>query len=108
MSWEWIYLILAIIFEIIWGFTLKSTEGFTKFIPSVVTITACGVQLYFVSLCVKLLPIAIVYPIFTGLGGVGVAVFSFVFYKEKLSLIQILCILIVLVGSVGLKLTEVQ
>ncbi|MEB3343645.1 multidrug efflux SMR transporter [Okeania sp.] len=108
MSWEWIYLILAIIFEIIWGFTLKSTEGFTKFIPSVITITACGAGLYFISLSVKFLPIAIVYPIFTGLGGVGVAVCSFLFDKEKLSSIQIFGILIVLVGSVGLKLAEIQ
>lgn len=107
MSWEWVYLMLAIICEIIWGFTLKSTEGFTKFIPSVITIAACGGNLYFVSVSVKFLPIAIVYPIFTGLGCVGVAVFSVVFYKEKLSLMQIFCILLVMAGAVGLKLGEV-
>ncbi|MDY6805737.1 MAG: SMR family transporter [Cyanobacteriota bacterium] len=108
MSWEWIYLMLAIICEIIWGLSLKSTEGFRKVIPSVITLVAFGAVSYFISASVKLLPISIAYPILTGLGGVGVIVFSLVFYKEKLSLIQMFCIFFIMAGSLGLKLGELQ
>lgn len=106
MSLEWIYLMLAIICEIIWGLSLKSTEGFRKVIPSVITLVAFGAGSYFISTSVQLLPISIAYPILTGLGGVGVVVLSLVFYKEKLSLIQMFCIFFIIAGSLGLKLGE--
>lgn len=108
MSWEWVYLILAIICEIIWGLSLKSTEGFRKFIPSVITLTAFGAVSYFIAASVKLLPISIAYPILTGLGGVGVVVLSLVFYREKLSLIQMFCVFLIMAGSLGLKLGGLQ
>ncbi len=108
MSWEWVYLMLAVICEIIWGLTLKSTERFTRLLPSILNVLALGAVLYFLSAAVKLLPIAVAYPVWTGLGGVGVAVFSLVFYKEKLSWIQILCIFIIIAGAVGLKFFEVH
>ena len=108
MSGEWTYLILAIICEIIWGLTLKSTEGFRKFIPSVITLAAFGAVSYFISLSVKLLPVSVAYPILTGLGGIGVVVLSLVFYKEKLSLIQMFCIFFIMAGSLGLRLGGLQ
>ncbi|MEC4991163.1 MAG: SMR family transporter [Oscillatoria sp. PMC 1068.18] len=108
MSWEWIYLILAIVSEIIFGLTLKSTVGLTRFLPSLVNIAALGAGLYFLSVLVKFLPITIVYPIWTGLGGVGVAVFSLFFYEEELSLTQIFCIFLIIAGAVGLKLGEMS
>jgi len=108
MSLAWIYLILAVVFEIIWGLSLKSTDGFKKLIPSIITIAACAAVTYFIAVSVTVLPIAVVYPLWTGLGGVGVAVFSVVFYKEKLSATQICCVFIVIAGAVGLKLSGLQ
>ncbi|MCP2728836.1 DMT family transporter [Limnofasciculus baicalensis] len=108
MSREWACLIIAIFCEIAWATTLKRTEGFTRFWPSVINVLfLCGL-LYFISAAVNVLPVAIAYPIWTGLGGVGVAVVSVVFHKEKLSFMQIVSILLIITGAVGLKLAEVH
>ncbi len=108
MTWEWVCLIIAIFCEIAWATTLKRTEGFTRLLPSVINVLfLCGL-LYFISAAVNVLPVAIAYPIWTGLGGVGVAVVSVVFHKEKLTFMQMLSMLLIIAGAVGLKLAEVH
>lgn len=108
MELAWIYLAIAVVLEIVWALTLKSTEGFTRLWSSVVNVTTLLVYLYFLSTALKVLPVAIAYPLWAGLRSVGVAVIASVFFKEKLGIIQILCILMVIFGAVGLKVSEIQ
>lgn len=108
MELAWIYLAIAVVLEIVWALSLKSTEGFTKLWPSVLNLTTLLVYLYFLSAALRVLPVAIAYPLWTGLGGVGVALLATVFFKEKLGFVQVLCILLVIFGAVGLKMSEVH
>ena len=68
----WIYLSTAVIAEIVWAITLKDTKGFTSLQPSVINMIALAINLYFIAAAIKVLPVSIAYPIWTGLGGVGV------------------------------------
>ena len=106
MVLPWIYLAIAVVCEIVWALTLKDTEGFTRLWPSVINLIALVVNLYFIAAAFKSLPVAIAYPIWTGLGSVGVVVCASLFFKEKLGNIQIFCIIMVILGTVGLKLSE--
>ncbi len=101
MAWFW--LILAGIMEIGWAIGVKYTEGFSKLIPSALTISAMIASLYLVSLALREIPMGTAYAIWTGIGAVGVAVMGILFFGESRDLLRVICILLIVVGMVGLK-----
>lgn len=78
----YLYLGLAIIFEVVATSFLKLTEGFTQLWPSVVVVIGYGLAFYFLSLTIKTLPIGITYAIWAGLGIILVALIGMVFFKQ--------------------------
>lgn len=78
----YIYLGLAIIFEVVATSFLKLTEGFTQFWPSVAVVIGYGLAFYFLSLTIKTIPIGISYAIWAGLGIILVALIGMVFFKQ--------------------------
>ncbi len=102
----WIYLTIAVVCEIVWASTLKMTEGYSQLWPSIFNAILLAINTYFISLAVKTLPVAIAYPIWTGLGGVGVAIGAVIFFHESLGIFQILCILFIILGVIGLEATK--
>ena len=68
---EWIYLLIAGMFEIVWAIALKYSNGFTVLRPSIITIVAMMISFYFLSLATKTLPIGTAYAVWTGIGAVG-------------------------------------
>ncbi|WP_256529019.1 DMT family transporter [Limnofasciculus baicalensis] len=102
----WIYLMIAVVCEIVWASTLKMTGGYSQLWPSVFNAVILAINTYFISLAVKSLPVAIAYPIWTGLGGVGVAIGAVIFFDESLGIFQILCILLIILGVIGLEATK--
>jgi len=81
---KWIFLGLAIISEVIATTSLKSTEGFTKLIPSVIVVVGYTAAFYFVSLTLDTLPVGIVYAIWSGVGIALVAIISVVILDQKI------------------------
>lgn len=104
MTRGWIYLIMAVLTEIVWASALKTTEGFTKLWPSVLCLTSVGMSVFFLSVTFKSLPMSKAYPIWVGLGGVGVLLYSILFFHESINPIQIIGISLILLGSTGLEL----
>lgn len=100
---KWIFLIVGGLFEIGWAIGLKYTEGFTKLLPSILTIIGLGLSVYFLSLAIKGLPLGVAYAIWTGIGTLGTVIVSTVLFKESLSIAQVLCIIVIIFGIVGLK-----
>lgn len=100
---HWIFLIIGGLFEVSWAISLKYTEGFTRILPSVVTIVGMGLSVYFLSLAMKELPLGISYAVWTGIGSLGAVIVSSILFKESLNILQILCILLIIGGIVGLK-----
>ncbi len=102
----WLILIIAGLVEIVFALSLKYNEGFTRLIPSVVTLVSGGASLYLLMLAIKFLPIGTAYAVWTGMGAVGVAILGIVLFKVSVDLYRIASISLVIIGIIGLKLTD--
>lgn len=104
----WVLLFLAGFVEIIFALSLKFNEGFTRLMPSLVTMVSGAGSFYLLMLAIKVLPLGTAYAVWTGMGAVGVAIIGIVYFKESAELLRLLSIVFVVVGIVGLKLTHVE
>jgi quaternary ammonium compound-resistance protein SugE len=102
---NWFYLFIAGLFEIAWAIGLKYTEGWTRLWPSIITAVLMIASFYFLSLAVRSLPIGTAYAVWTGIGTVGAAVLGMALFDEPRDALRILCILLIIAGIGGLKLT---
>lgn len=103
---NWIYLIAAGMLEIGWAIGLKYTEGWSKLLPSVLTLAAMIASFYFLSLALRTLPIGTAYAVWTGIGIVGASILGMFVFNEPPEFLRILCILLIIGGIAGLKLTS--
>ena len=101
----WGHLFVAGLFEVSWAIGLKYTEGFTKLWPSVGTGLAMLLSFYFLSQSLKTLPVGTAYAVWTGIGAAGTVILGIVLFGESRELLRILCIVLIVAGIVGLKLT---
>ncbi|MEW8689922.1 MAG: quaternary ammonium compound efflux SMR transporter SugE [Candidatus Thiodiazotropha endolucinida] len=100
----WIYLVVAGLFECGWAIGLKYTEGFTKPVPSLLTISAMAISFWLLSVAMKTIPVGTAYAVWTGIGAVGVAVLGMVMLGESRDILRIVSLLLIVSGIVGLKL----
>ena len=103
---NWIYLVIAGLFEIAWAIGLKFTEGWSRLWPSIFTAVLMVASFYFLSLAVKTLPIGTSYAVWTGIGTVGAAILGMVLFDEPRDILRVLCIGLIIAGIAGLKLTS--
>lgn len=101
----WILLLLAGALEIVWATGLKYAVGFTKPIPTAITIAAMAGSMYLLAQAARVLPIGTAYAVWTGVGAVGVAILGIVLFAESANLVRLMCIALIVVGIVGLKLS---
>ena len=102
----WLYLFVAGVFETAWAIGLKYSAGFTKVGPSVFTVVAMGVSLYLLALALRTIPVGTGYAVWTGIGTVGAAILGILLFNESREISRILCILLIVAGIIGLKLTS--
>lgn len=102
----WLLLFLAGGVEIAFAISLKYNEGFTRLWPSVATAVSGALSLYLLTMALKNLPVGTAYAVWTGMGAVGVAVLGILLFKESADWPRLLAILLVIIGIVGLKVTE--
>ncbi len=101
---EWFCLVLAGILEIIWAIGLKHTEGFTKVIPSGITIVAMILSFWLLSISLRAVPLSVAYAVWTGIGILGTVIFGILWFDEPVNAMKIICISLLIIGIVGLKL----
>jgi quaternary ammonium compound-resistance protein SugE len=106
MSMAWIFLVIAGIFEVVWAIGLKYTEGFTKLIPSLITLAGMAISFYFLSMAVKTLPIGTAYAIWTGIGAAGAVILGMILFGEPRNLLRLMFVAFILIGIIGLKATS--
>lgn len=100
---KWIVLIIAGFFEMGWVIGLKYSQGFTKPIPSILTIVGMIASFYFLSIALKSLPLGTAYAIWTGIGTVGTVILGIVLFKEPFDIMRVICIGFIVLGIVGLR-----
>ena len=101
----WVWLTLAGALEVVWAVGLKYTDGFTRLVPSAITVAAMIASVYFLALAVRTIPIGTGYAVWTGIGAVGVAILGMVLFNEPKDLVRVASILLIVAGIAGLKLT---
>lgn len=106
MSQAWVMLIVAGVLEIGWAMGLKATEGFTRPVPTILTLAALIGSLLLLARAVQVLPIGTAYAIWVGIGAAGTVVFGILLYGESTSPLKMLSLVAVLAGIVGLKLSS--
>lgn len=102
----WFNLAIAGFFEIAWAIGLKYTSGFTRFWPSCFTVAAMLASLYFLAQALKTIPVGTGYAVWTGIGAVGTACLGIILFAESSAPQRLLCILLIIIGITGLKLTS--
>jgi quaternary ammonium compound-resistance protein SugE len=100
----WILLLVAGLLEICWAVGLKYTQGFTRPLPTVLTIAAMVVSIALLGLAVRTLPIGTAYAIWTGIGAVGTVITGIVLLNEPASAPRLICLCLIIAGIIGLKL----
>jgi quaternary ammonium compound-resistance protein SugE len=100
----WAVLFAAGLLEICWAIGLKYTEGFTRLIPSVLTLAAMAGSILLLGLALKTLPIGTAYAVWTGIGAVGTAILGIFLFGEPASVLRMASIGLIVAGIVGLKL----
>jgi quaternary ammonium compound-resistance protein SugE len=100
----WLALLLAGLLEVGWAIGLKYTHGFSRFWPSLVTVICMILSLGLLAHALKTLPIGTAYAVWTGIGTVGTALLGIFLFSESSEALRLGCILLIVIGIVGLRL----
>lgn len=100
---SWIILFFAGLFEVGWAVGLKYTDGFTRPLPTVLTVGAMVISLGLLGLAVKELPLGTAYAIWTGVGAVGTVIAGIVLFGESMALVRLVSVALIVCGLIGLK-----
>ncbi|AEN63125.1 TPA: quaternary ammonium compound efflux SMR transporter SugE [Enterobacter soli] len=102
---SWIILVIAGLLEVVWAIGLKYTHGFTRLMPSLITVTAMVVSIALLSWAMRTLPVGTAYAVWTGIGAVGAAITGILLLGESASLARIASLALIVAGIIGLKLS---
>lgn len=102
---DWLYLFAAGIFEIIWATSQKYSAGFSKPIPTVITLITATISFVLLGLAMKNLHLGTAYAIWTGIGIVGTTILGIFLFGEPATLSRLFFVALILTGIIGLKLT---
>lgn len=103
MAWLWLF--LAGLLEIGWAVGLKYAEGFSRPLPSVLTVLSMLGSIVLLGLAVRQLPLSVGYAVWTGIGIIGTTAFGMIVLGEPADARRVICIGLVAAGIIGLKLS---
>jgi quaternary ammonium compound-resistance protein SugE len=102
----WIFLTIAGLFEIGWAVGLKYTDGFSRPVPTALTVLAMIGSFWLLALALKSIPLGTAYAVWTGIGAVGTAALGILLFAEPASALRLACIGLIVAGILGLKLAS--
>jgi quaternary ammonium compound-resistance protein SugE len=101
---QWVLLVIAGLLEIAFAFGMKSSEGFTRLLPSMLTVATGLSSVILLSVSLRSLPMGTGYAVWTGIGAAGTAILGMAVLGDSAAPLRILCIVLILAGVIGLKL----
>ena len=104
----WLSIFIAGVFEIVWAIAMKYSNGFSKLVPSVVTIGGMLISFFLLSYAMKTLPVGTTYAVWTGIGAAGTAIMGMILFDESREILRLFCIGLIIVGILGLQLVDNQ
>jgi quaternary ammonium compound-resistance protein SugE len=103
---SWLLLVLAGLLEVAWAIGLKYTEGFTKLLPTALTLATMAASMWLLGLAARALPIGTAYAVWVGIGAAGTAALGILLFDEPLTLARGACLALLVIAIVGLKLAS--
>ncbi|MBD2291987.1 multidrug efflux SMR transporter [Anabaena sphaerica FACHB-251] len=103
---SWLYLMIAILFEVSGTTCMKLSEEFTKIVPSILIFVFYGLCLTFLTLSLRKLEVSIVYAVWSGFGTILITSIGIVWFRESFTLVKVMSIFLIIVGVIGLNLGE--
>jgi quaternary ammonium compound-resistance protein SugE len=99
----WLQLVLAGILEIAFALGMKASEGFTRPMPSLITVVSGLSSVALLSFALRSLPVGTGYAVWTGIGAAGTAIVGIAAFGDSATPMRILCIGLILAGAIGLR-----
>ena len=99
----WLIVLIAGLMETGWALGLKYSDGFTKPVPSVLTILGAVASFWLLSLAMKELPVGTAYAVWVGIGAVGTAVMAVFLFGDPVNLVRVVGVGLIRAGIVALK-----
>ncbi|MBE7375624.1 quaternary ammonium compound efflux SMR transporter SugE [Pseudomonas lopnurensis] len=106
MNTAWFMLLIAGLLEVAWAIGLKASDGFTRPLPSLLTLVAMAASFYLLAAAMRVLPVGTAYAIWVGIGALGTVLLGIAFFGESASPARLISVGLVLAGLVGLKLAS--
>jgi len=103
---SWVILFCAGLLEVCWAVGLKYTDGFTRPLPTVLTVLAIICSLGLLGIAVRELPVGTAYAVWSGLGAVGTVIAGVMLFGESMALIKLASVALIVLGLLGLKLAS--
>lgn len=108
MNVAWVYLLVAAVFEIMFAMSMKASDGFTRFWPSIATILGVIGGIGFLTLALRTLPVSVGYPAWVAAGVLGSVILGHLVFGESLSPLKLASAAVIILGVAGLKLASNQ
>lgn len=102
----WAILILAGVFEIIWAYSMKMSEGFTRLTPSIITLVFMILSVVLLSISMKTLPLGTAYTVWTGIGAIGSFLVGIFFLNEPIGAMRMIAAVLIVSGLVLMKISS--
>lgn len=102
----WAILILAGVFEIIWAYSMKMSEGFTRLTPSIITVVFMILSVVLLSISMKTLPLGTAYTVWTGIGAIGSFLVGIFFLNEPIGAMRMIAVVLIVSGLVLMKISS--
>lgn len=102
----WVSLLVAGLLEIVWAFSMKQSESFTRLVPSIITLVAMIGSFWLLALAMRTIPLGTAYTIWTGIGAVGAFVVGIVWLAEPLTAMRVAAAVLIVAGLVLMKISS--
>ena len=102
----WFFLLLAGVLEVVWAFSMKRSEGFTRLTPSLITLAAMIASFVLLARAMRELPLGTAYTIWTGIGAVGAFALGIMALGEQLSPLRVTATGLIVAGLVLMRVSE--
>ena len=102
----WIFLVVAGFLEIVWAYTMKLSHGFSRPIPSVITIVAMLASFWLLALAMRSIPLGTAYTVWTGIGAVGAFLAGIAFLGEAVNAMRVFAAILIVSGLVLMNLSS--
>lgn len=102
----WIMLLVAGIFEVVWAYAMKQSDGFSRLWPTVVTLVTMTISFFLLAAAMRTIPLGTAYTIWTGIGAVGAFVVGIAVLGEQVNAMRVLAAVLIVCGLVLMKLAH--